>query len=169
MRVLSLSFIPNFGFSTAAATLIGQNLGADREREAKQAGWICTWWAILSMSSLGLMYLLFSRQLAAVFVRDPEVIELAALFIRIVAFCQPGMAIHFTLAGALRGAGDTRWPLLITGVGLYGFRIPAAWVITRLFGMGLFATYSLLFVDYIIRIVCILLRYGRGKWMKTRI
>jgi putative MATE family efflux protein len=169
MRVLSLSFIFDFGFSTAAAALIGQNLGAEKQREAKQAGWICMWWAILSMSAIGLLYLLFSRQLAAIFVDDPEVIELGALFIRIVAFCQAGMAIHFTLTGALRGAGDTRWPLLITSLGMYGFRIPAAWVITRFFGMGLFATWNLLFVDYVIRVTCILLRYARGRWLETRL
>ena len=169
MRVLSLSFIPNLGFSTAAAALIGQNLGAGREKEAKQAGWVCTWWALLSMCGIGLIYVLFSRELAAIFVDDPEVIELAALFIRIVGYCQAGMAIYFTLAGALRGAGDTRWPLLITLLGMYGFRIPAAWVLTRYFDAGLLATWSLLFFDYIIRIVCILLRYGRGKWLKTKV
>ena len=169
MRVLSLSFIPNTGFSIAAATLIGQNLGAQRQREAKQAGWVCLWWAILSMCSLGLVFLLFSRQLAAIFIDDPEVIELGALFIRIVAYCQAGMAVYFTLAGALRGAGDTRSPLLIALLGMYCFRIPAAWVLTRFFEAGLFATWSLLLVDYVIRVVFIIVRYARGKWLHTQV
>ena len=169
MRVLSLSFIPNLGFSTAAATLVGQNLGAKREAAAKQAGWVCTWWAIVTMCAIGVVFLLFSRPLAAVFVDDPEVIELAALFIRIVGYCQAGMAIHFTLAGALRGAGDTRSPLLITLLGMYGFRIPAAWILTRYFDASLTAVWSLLFIDYIIRIVSILARYSRGKWLETRL
>ena len=169
MRVLSLSFIPNMGFSTAAATLVGQNLGAKKERQAKQAGWICLLWAIISMCTIGAFFVLFSHQLAAIFVDDAEVVELAALFIRIVGYCQVGMAIHFTLAGALRGAGDTRWPLLVALIGMYGFRIPAAWVLTRFFDVGLLATWSLLFGDYVIRIVCILLRYGRGKWLKTKL
>jgi len=169
MRVLSLSFIPNMGFSTAAAALIGQNLGARREREAKQSGWVCLWWAMLSMCLLGVVFLVFSRQLAAFFVTDPEAIEAAALFIRIVAYCQPGMATYFTLAGALRGAGDTRSPLLIALLGMYCFRIPAAWFLTQFFDVGLLTVFALLFGDYLIRIVCILLRYARGKWLKTKL
>ena len=169
MRVLSLSFIPNFGFSTAASALIGQNLGAGRKQEAKQAGWICLWWAMFSMSAVGLTYLLFSHWLAAQFIDDPEVIELSSQFIRIVGICQVGMAVYFTLAGALRGAGDTRWPLLITILSMYGFRIPATWIIIRFFGMGLFGTWNLLFGDYIIRVIFVLLRYSRGKWLETRV
>jgi putative MATE family efflux protein len=169
MRVLSLSFIPNMGFSTAAGAIIGQNLGARREREAKQAGWFCLGWAMLSMCMVGLGFLFFSRPLADVFVDDPDVIEHAALFIRIVAYCQPGMATYFTLSGALKGAGDTRSPLLIALLGMYCFRIPGAWILTESFDVGLFAVFSLLIGDYIIRIICILLRYARGKWLATRV
>ena len=169
MRVLSLSFIPNLGFSTAAGALIGQNLGAGRKPEAKLAGWTCLGWAMLSMCTIGLGFLLFSRPLADFFVDDPEVIELGALFIRIVAYCQPGMATYFTLAGALRGAGDTRSPLFIALLGMYCFRIPAAWVLTHIFHVSLFTIFALLMGDYLIRIICILLRYSRGKWLETRI
>ena len=169
MRVLSLSFIPNMGFSTAAGALIGQNLGAKRKGEAKRAGWVCLWWAMLSMCSVGLGFLFFSRELAGIFVKDPEVIESAAEFIRIVAYCQPGMATYFTLAGALRGAGDTRSPLLIALLGMYCFRIPAAWILTSFFDASLFVIFVLLIGDYIIRIICILLRYARGKWLETKV
>jgi putative MATE family efflux protein len=167
MRILALSFIPNFGFSTAAAALIGQNLGAGKKEEAKQAGWVCLKWAIISMSAMGILFLVFSHQLAAIFVDDAEVIELGALFIRIVGYLQAGMAIHFTLAGALRGAGDTRWPLFTTLLGMYVCRIPATWVLTHFFGMGLLATWNLLFLDYLVRVVLIITRYRRGKWLET--
>jgi Na+-driven multidrug efflux pump len=153
----------------AAGALIGQNLGAGRESEAKQAGWSCLGWAMLSMCSIGLIFLLFSRLLADLFVDDIEVIEYGALFIRIVAYCQPGMATYFTLAGALRGAGDTRSPLLIALLGMYCFRIPAAWLLTEFFDVGLFTIFALLLGDYLIRIVTILLRYARGKWVETKI
>ncbi len=169
MRVLSLSFIPNMGFSMAAGALVGQNLGARRPGEAKRAGWTCLWWAMLSMCSVGLLFLFFSRQMAGIFVDDPEVIEHAALFIRIVAYCQPGMATYFTLAGALRGSGDTRSPLLIALLGMYCFRIPAAWVLTTYYDASLLLVFGLLIGDYIIRIICILLRYARGKWLETKL
>ncbi|MCP4755944.1 MAG: MATE family efflux transporter [Proteobacteria bacterium] len=169
MQVLSLSFIPHSGFGVAASTLIGQNLGALRKKEAKKAGWICVFWGMLSMGLMGVFYLFFSRELASIFVDDSEVIEIAASFIRIVAICQAGMSIHFTLSGALRGAGDTRFPLYITFAGMYGIRIPAAFVVTRLLGLEVWVAFSLLIFDYILRDTCILTRYARGKWLETNL
>ncbi len=167
MQILSLSFIPHAGFGVAASTLIGQNLGAFRKRAAKKAGWLCVSWGALSMGLMGVIYLIFSRELASIFVDDPEVIEIAATFIRMVAVCQAGMSVHFTLCGALRGAGDTRSPLFITLLGMYGFRIPAVWIVTDILGMGVGAAFSLLIFDYIIRDTAVLIRYGRGKWLET--
>ena len=169
MQVLSLSFIPNGAFSIAAATLVGQNLGAARKEEAKRAGWICLFLGTISMSLLGAIGLFNAKLLASVFVRDPEVIALGAQFISLVAFSQPGMAIFFTLSGSLRGAGDTRSPLFVTLIGMYGIRIPGAWIVTRVLGMGIGPTFSLIIFDYIVRVTVILFLYNRGKWLETKV
>jgi putative MATE family efflux protein len=169
MQILSLSFIPHTGFGIAASTLIGQNLGAERKKEAKQAGWICVFWGALSMGVLGIFYMIFARELASIFVDNAEVVEVAAIFIRVTAICQAAMSIHFTLSGALRGAGDTRSPLYITVLGMYGVRVPAVWIGTVFFGMGITGAFSLLIFDYILRNVIILTRYTRGKWLETKI
>ncbi len=169
MQILSLSFIPNTGFGAAASTLVGQNLGANRRKTAKKTGWICTFWAVLSMGLLGVIGFFIAPQLASIFIQDPEVIDVAVSFIRAVAICQGGMALYFTLAGALRGAGDTRSPLLITLMGMYVFRIPAAWVMSQHLAMAVEAVFSLLIVDYIVRGTAIVLRYTKGKWMDTKL
>ncbi len=169
MRVLSLSFIPNMGFSTAAGALVGQNLGAKRSLKAKQAGWICLWCAMVFMCLIGLDFFLLSWEFAIIFVDHVDVVLYAAMFIRMVAYCQPGMATYFTLAGALRGAGDTRSPLMIAIVGMYLFRIPAAWILTTYYDASIHLVFGLLIGDYIIRIICILLRYARGKWLETKV
>ena len=147
MQVLSLSFIPNMGFSTASATLVGQNLGAERKREAKRAGWICSAFGTVSMSTIGFIGLFYAEWIAAIFIKDPVVIGIAAAFVWIVAFSQPGMAIYFSLAGALRGAGDTRSPLMVTLLGMYGIRIPGVWLVTRVFHLGIKAAFSLLIFE----------------------
>lgn len=169
MQVLSLAFIPNQGFSTAAATLVGQNLGAFRKKEAKKAGWICLFFGTLSMSLVGGIGLFNARWISSIFIKDPAVIEVASAFVRIVAFSQPGMAVYFAITGALRGAGDTRSPLFVTIAGMYGIRITGAWIVTRLLGMGIEPTFSLVIFDYIVRVFAILWLYQRGKWMETRI
>jgi len=169
MQVLSLSFIPNTAFSIAAATLVGQNLGAARKEEAKRTVWICVFWGTVSMCVLGVLYLGFARSLAAIFIKDPEAINSAVSFIRVVAVCQMGMAIFFTMAGALRGAGDTRSPLLVTLLGMYGVRIPASWVFSEILGLGVGITFSLLILDYLVRVAAILFLYKRGRWLETEI
>jgi len=165
MQVLSLSFIPNTGFSIAAATLVGQNLGAGRKKEAKRIGWICAFWGVVSMCTIGILYLFMSEPLASIFVKDADVIYFGAAFIKVVAFCQVGMAIFFTLSGALRGAGDTRSPMLVTLLSMYGFRIPGVWVVTRLLGLGVEMAFNLLIIDYIIRVIAILFLFHRGRWL----
>jgi len=169
MQVLALSFIPNGAFSISAATLVGQNLGAARKGEAKKAGWICVLWGVISMCVLGVVYLFFAHSLASIFVREPEVIRSAVSFIRVVAVCQAGMAVFFTMAGALRGAGDTRSPLIVTLLGMYGVRIPGAWFVTQVLGLGVGAAFSLLIFDYIVRVAAILFMYKRGRWLETEI
>jgi len=169
MQVLSLSFIPNGAFSVAASTIVGQNLGAGRKSEAMRAGWICLGFGTLSMSVIGITALFNANLLASIFVKEPEVIRLGAAFIWIVAFSQPGMAIFFTLAGALRGAGDTRSPLFATLMGMYGIRIPGVWIATRLLNLGIEAAFSLLIFDYMARITATLIFYTRGKWMGKKV
>ncbi|MBW1641777.1 MAG: MATE family efflux transporter [Deltaproteobacteria bacterium] len=169
MHVLSLSFIPNTGFGMAASTLVGQNLGANRTADAKKTGWICMFWGMTLMMLMGIIFFSFAKQIASVFVSDPDVIKVAVDFIRAVAICQGGMAIYFTLAGALRGAGDTRSPLLITLLGMYAFRIPAAWIVTDILELEVRFAFMLLILDYIVRDIAILTRYARGKWIETKV
>jgi len=169
MQVLSLSFIPNMGFSIAAGTLVGQNLGAGRPAQAKRTGWVCLSWSLGALSLMGVVYLTAARPIAGIFVREPEVIGYAVSFIWAVAFVQPGMAIYFTLAGALRGAGDTRTPLLVTLLGMYGCRIPVTWIVTGLMGWGASGVFYLLILDYAARVAAILTRYKRGRWLTIRL
>ena len=117
------------------------------------------------MSTIGFIGLFYAEQIAMIFTTDPTVIKMAAAFVWIVAFSQPGMAIYFSLAGALRGAGDTRSPLLVTLLGMYGVRIPGAWLVTQVFSMGIEVAFSLLVFDYVVRVAVVLYLYGRGKWL----
>ncbi|MBU7042343.1 MAG: MATE family efflux transporter, partial [Theionarchaea archaeon] len=120
VRIQSFSFMPGFGFSMAATALVGQNLGAGHPEEAEKSGWEACKLAIGLMTVGGALLFIFAREIAVVFVSESAVIDKAVIFIRILAFGEPAIAIHFTLAGALRGAGDTKWPLYASTAGLYG-------------------------------------------------
>lgn len=164
VRIQSFSFMPGFGFSMAATALVGQNLGAGLPEEAEKSGWEACKLAIALMTVGGALLFIFAREIAVVFVSETAVIDKAVIFIRILAFGEPAIAIHFTLAGALRGAGDTKWPLYASTAGLYGLRIPTAIILGYFLGWGVFGAWIAMTAEYFVRSSVIFLRFKKGGW-----
>jgi Na+-driven multidrug efflux pump len=170
VRILAFCFVPGFGFANAAATLVGQNLGAGRPEEAARSGWRATFGAVAVMSSVGLAIILLARPLAGSFgAAGEETVRLTVIFVYILGAAQPLMAIEFTLGGALRGAGDTRFPLFALLVGLIVFRLAAAEFIARpLFG-SVVAVWSCLLADYAVKGALLVWRFRTGRWRTIRV
>jgi MATE family, multidrug efflux pump len=164
VRILALSFLPGFGFAAAAATLIGQRLGADEPEEAERSGGAAVGLAIRLMSACGVLIFIAARPIARLFVDDELVIADTVSFIRVLAACQPLMAIDFTLGGALRGAGDTRFPLLAVFLGFYVCRLGAAGIVTFGLGLDLVWLWLALVGDYLVRAVLKTWRFRSGRW-----
>ncbi|MEZ4867570.1 MAG: MATE family efflux transporter [Caldilineaceae bacterium] len=119
MNAMSLSFLPAFGFSIAATALVGQSVGARRPEEGQAAASIATRWAMIWMSCLGVIFLLFAPQIMRFFSDDPGVVTIGAAGLRVVALTQPFWALGFVNAGALRGTGNTQYPLRVNAVGIW--------------------------------------------------
>lgn len=165
VRILSFCFVPGLGFSTAASTLVGQHLGADREHDATRAGWSAAAGAIVVMGTVGLAIVLAAEPLAQIFgAAGDTTIALTVTFIHILGAAQPLMAVEFALGGALRGAGDTRFPLYTILTGLFVFRLGAATFIAEpLFGTVV-AVWCCLLADYTVKAALLTLRFVRGTW-----
>jgi putative MATE family efflux protein len=170
VRILAFCFVPGFGFASAAATLVGQNLGAGHPEQAARSGWRATAGAVLVMSSVGLAIILFAQPLAGSFGAVGEAtIQLAVIFIYILGAAQPLMAIEFTLAGALRGAGDTRFPLFALLTGLVVFRLGGAALLAKpLFGTVV-AVWSCLLADYAVKAALLVWRFRTGRWQSVKV
>jgi len=164
VRILALSFLPGFGFAAAAATLIGQNLGAGRPDDAARSGAVAVRLAVGLMSAGGLVIFAAARTIARRFVADEAVVADAVSFIRVLAACQPLMAIDFTLGGALRGAGDTRFPLVAVFLGFYLCRLGAAWLATYALGLDVVWLWLALVGDYAMRSALKAWRFRSGRW-----
>ncbi|MBD3646994.1 MAG: MATE family efflux transporter [Pseudomonadales bacterium] len=162
-QILSISFVVGFGFSIAGATLVGQHLGAKDPDEAVASGWRATRLAILSMIILSVVIVIFSRDIATFLIDDPEVVRLTVIFIYIMAIAQPLMAIEFTLGGCLRGAGDTRYPLFTTMMGLIGVRVGLAAIFAFL-GLSVAWIYGALIGDYLVKAGMLSRRFRSGRW-----
>jgi MATE family multidrug resistance protein len=142
INLLSLSFLPGIGFGLAATALVGQAVGAHEPDEARAATTIALRWAFLWMSGLGLLFLIFARPLTGLFGEDQAMVDAATAAMVAIVITQPFWAATFVFAGALRGTGDTRTPLLITGammwaavvIGMVAVRfLPQLWVVWAAF------------------------------------
>jgi putative MATE family efflux protein len=163
VQILSFSFLVGFGFSIAAGTLVGQNLGAGDPAAAERSGWRAMWLAVGVMVVFGTIIIVFARPIAELLIDDAEVVRLAVVFIRLLGSVQALMAIEFTLGGALRGAGDTRFPLFVVLAGMVVMRLGTAVTLNAL-GFSVEWIYAALIADYLVKGAMLIRRFHGGHW-----
>jgi putative MATE family efflux protein len=169
VRILALSFLPGFGFGAAASTIVGQQLGARQPQGAERSGWEANRLAIVLMSIAGVVIFLFARPIAELFIDDPAVVADAVSFIHVLAVAQPLMAADSALGGALRGAGDTRFPLVTVIVGFYVARLGCAWLASSVLSLSLVWVWAALLGDYLFRAALKAWRFKTGTWKRIEI
>lgn len=160
----SISFNLGFAFSFAASALVGQELGKGSSQKALKNGYICTIIAMIVMSTFGLLFFIIPQFLVSLFTKDKDVIELATIALKIVSICQPFSGASMVLAGALRGAGDTKSVLLITYLGIFLIRIPITYLFLDVLNFGLAGAWIVMTIDLVIRSSLAFYIFRRGKW-----
>jgi len=159
-----LAFMPSFGFGMAATTLVGQGIGAGRPDWSEKAAYETRRIGILVLAVIGTGLFFFGEEIVRLYTRDPEVVAMGALALRIMALSQPFMAVNFIMAGSLRGAGDTRWPLLTTATGIWGVRVLLGYLLAVLAGLGLAGAWVAMAADHIVRATLLTARFRAGRW-----
>lgn len=164
VNMLNICMVAGFGFSIAGATLVGQHLGADDPEGAERSGWRAFRMAVVTMGVLGGIVVYFARDLATFFIgSDQATIQHTIEFTYVLGAMMPLMAIDFAIGGALRGAGDTHFPMKTTFFGLIGMRCTLAALFTYL-GLPVHWVYAALIGDYMLKGVMLLYRYRSGRW-----
>ena len=136
MTAFSFSFLPGIGFGIAATALVGQSIGARRPRDGALMTKVATTWAVIWMSAIGVLLFVFATPIMRVFTADPEVIAIGAAGLRVVALTQPFWAVGMVQSGALRGTGNTRFPLVVGAAGMWS-AVLLAWLALATIGGGL--------------------------------
>lgn len=167
ISLVAFPIVIGFGFGVATATLVGQQLGAGRPDRAMATGWRSLRMAFAAMASLSILMAWYAEELASFMISDPEVISLTVVFIYVICLAMPMMACDFALAGALRGAGDTRFPLIATFIGIIFGRLIPAWLCTRL-GLSVYWIFGVMALDYSLKAVLLIYRYRSRKWLDLR-
>ena len=121
------------------------------------------------MSLVGLVFFVASYPLASVFTNDAAVIQASGANLRLLAISQPALAFVMTLAGALRGAGDTRWVMWVTMIGTWGSRVVIGWFLGIYLGLGLAGVWTAMVLDNLIRAVLLTARYRGGHWKHLKV
>lgn len=175
IRIESLAFLPGFGFGIACAALVGQYLGAGRPDEAAKAAKLCNRMAVITMTLAAIPMVLFPRKLLTIMVDSAPVVSLGLWPMVLAGLVQPGFAVSIVKGSALKGAGDTLWPMISTIAGMLLVRVPAlmisVWVLTRMeyHAMGLVAVWVGIFADLNFRGLVNYWVFARGDWRKKKV
>ena len=169
IRIILFALLPSFGVSNAAATLVGQNLGAGKPERAEAAAWKAGFYNTLCLGTVGVVFLLFAPQLIAFFTRDAEVAAYGIRCLRIVAAGFFFYGYGMVLTQAFNGAGDTRTPTFIHLVCLWLWEIPLAWVLAGPFGFGPTGVFVAVSVAFSTLALMSAALFSRGTWKEKRV
>jgi len=169
IAIESLGFVVAHGFSVAAAALVAQKLGAESPQDAVAVGWITAGLGTLVLGSVGLLFWFFPEALLRCFSDNPEIIAMGVPCLKLAAVVQPLMAICEAMAGSLRGAGDTRSPMIAALIGPACVRLFLCWFLAFEMEMGLYGIWVGTSLDWVVRVLFLTFIFKRGQWLKIRI
>lgn len=162
-RMESFSYLTCMGFSVAASTMVGQNLGAGKPDRAARCAWGSTGLAVAVTLVISVVFLTIPRQIAGIFTDNTEVLQIAADYLIILGLSQITMAVEIVLEGSFGGAGDTLPPMLVMIPGSLA-RIPLAYLLAFTFDMGINGVWWTLTITTTIKAVVLALWFRRGNW-----
>ena len=162
----SFCYMPGYGIGSAATTLVGQSIGAERKDLARRFANLSVALGVLIMACTGALMFVLAPWLFSLLTPDPEIRALGAYVLRIEAFAEPLFAASIVVAGALRGAGDTLAPSVLNLVSMWGVRLTAAMVLAP--RLGLPGVWIAMCGELCIRGILFLVRLLRGKWLEER-
>jgi putative MATE family efflux protein len=168
-QIETFSFFPCIGFSAAASALVGQALGMRDRSRAMSAGWASAGMALVWSTLAGLTFVVVPSLLLGLFTSTTAVIVAGAGALAVIGIGQPAQAAIFALGGALRGAGDTRYPLVVSLVNWFLIRLPLAYTFAFVFGLGLTGIWLGVTIDYFVRAALLAMRFRSGAWARVRV
>jgi len=169
IRIVVFLILPSWGLSNAAATLVGQNLGAKKPERAEQAVWRTGFYNMLFLGSVGVFFILMAEPITRLFTHDPAVVPLAATCLRIISYGNIGYAYGMVMLQAFNGAGDTVTPTIVHFFGFWMLEIPLAYWLAipmRLHSNGVYI--AIVIAECCIAAASAVL-FKQGKWKTQKI
>jgi len=169
MRIVIFAILPAWGMSNAAATMVGQALGARKPERAEQAVWRAALYNLAFLGSLGLLFVVGAPWLVNAFTPDPEVRRIATLGLRIIAAGFPFYAYGMVLTSSFNGAGDTWTPTWLNLFCFWLWEVPLAWVLSKHLGWGPTGVFVAVAVAFSTLAMVSAALFRRGHWKTRRV
>lgn len=164
LRIFIFAILPSWGMANAAATLVGQNLGANEPERAEQSAVRAGFYSMAFLGLVAIVFVTFAKQLVSLFTDDAQVIPIAASALRLISYGYVFYAWGMVLSQAFNGAGDTVTPTVLSAIENFGLQIPLAWLLAFQFHMGPNGVFSAIAIGASLYAVLAVIMFRRGKW-----
>lgn len=164
LQLESFARMPSFGIAIGATSLVGQRLGAGDPDGAARAGWASVEVGTWMMCVLGALLFLAAHPVASLFSDDPGTIALAVLYLRILSLAQPLFMVAVVISGALRGGGDSTFPMWTSFISGWIVLLPLSWWLAIELDWGPGAAWLMMAVNYGVSALLVVVRFRAGKW-----
>jgi putative MATE family efflux protein len=169
IRIITFAILPSWGICTAAATLVGQNLGARRPDRSERVVWLAGGYNMAFLTAVGAALFAFARPLVGLFTNDPAMAPIAVTALRYISLGYPFYAWGMVMEQAFNGAGDSATPTWINLFCYWMLQLPLAWWLARSTGLGPRGVYlGICIAESVLAVVSVIL-FRRGKWKRVAI
>lgn len=169
VRIIMFVLMPSWGLSNAAATLVGQNLGAGQPARAETSAWRACWFNVGVLGVLGVLFVAFADVVVGWFTHDPDVAPIATLGLRIVSGGFPFYAAGYVLTQSFNGAGDTTTPTVINLGCFWLFEIPLSYWLSRTLGYRAAGVFWAMAIAFSVMSLVSAGLFRRGTWKLKRV
>ena len=164
IRIIIFSILPSWGLSNAAATLVGQNLGAAHPARAEQSVWSTAFYNLLFLLVLSVIFYVYAYEVVGLFTQEPVVIEQGAQALRIICLGYAFVSYGMVLAQSFNGAGDTKTPLYINLFCYWLLQVPLAWMLAIPLELGARGVYMAVAISFSVSAVISIFIFRKGRW-----
>jgi len=164
IRIIAFAILPSWGMSNAAATLVGQNLGAGKPDRAEESVWMTCRYNLFFLGSIGILFVILAGPIISLFTKDPLIAPYGVRCLRIVSYGFFFYAYGMVLTQAFNGAGDTWTPTLINMFCFWLWEIPLGYILARTLGFGPSGVFAAIMIAFSTLAVVSAIVFRKGRW-----
>jgi len=168
-RIIMFTILPSFGLAMAAATLVGQNLGAGQPDRAEDSVWRCARYNMYFLLVISLIFGYFAPEIVALFSKVPDVVKYGSMSLRYICFGYVFFAYGMVINQAFNGAGDTKTPTLISTIAYWVFQVPFAYAVAVWFDWGPQGVFLTIAISISLYAIMSIVLFRRGRWKEVQI